>query len=193
VRTERDRNLTDAERAHEPEEHGAIPSRAGADKDVPSETEEQQRDVTTGAPPQATGTTERDVTADAMAKTAAFLGTVRLAIQAPLAALPRLSDAPTGPTPTPRRSGRLASQPPSAVPVRPSKKGEILAMKKLGIISRDDEAELANVRDFDKFLVSAMQPRHFAALRDIFPAANALPNAELRLITNQVTATATVC
>nr|XP_034570132.1 uncharacterized protein LOC117834714 [Setaria viridis] len=81
----------------------------------------------------------------AKAKTEAFLTSVRLALQQPLAS--RLAVPPTtAPTPTPRRSGRLAKQTLNAT-VRPSKKGEVLAMKKLGIISREGEAE--QVRNFD--------------------------------------------
>nr|XP_034585420.1 uncharacterized protein LOC117848198 [Setaria viridis] len=77
--------------------------------------------------------------AAAMAKTSAFLTAVRLALQAPLAIRATSgSVAHATAAPTPRRSGRLASQTQN-VNVRPSKRGEVLVMKKLGIISREED------------------------------------------------------
>lgn len=58
-------------------------------------------------------------------------------------------------------------------------------MRKLGIISNDDDANCAAAAEFDKFLNTTVQPRHFAALRDIFPAANALSDADLMQIASQ--------
>nr|TKW22727.1 hypothetical protein SEVIR_4G247100v2 [Setaria viridis] len=52
-------------------------------------------------------------------------------------------------------------------------------MRKLGIIDHDADADHAAAKDFDKFLKSRMQPRHFAALRDIFPLANDLTDDQL--------------
>lgn len=75
-------------------------------------------------------------------------------------------------TPHPRRIARLASQPLNTT-VRPSKKGEVLAMKKLGISTKDDEAKHVTEAVFDKFLKTTMQQRHFDAPRDIFPAREA--------------------
>lgn len=69
--------------------------------------------------------------------------------------------------------------------VRPSKKGEVLAMKKLGIITQEHEAAQVTDKEFDKFLATTMQPRHFATLRDIFPIANNLTDHELLQITSQ--------
>lgn len=55
-------------------------------------------------------------------------------------------------------------------------------MKKLGVISQDAEGDCVTPCDFDKFLHSAVQPEHFAALRDIFPLANELSDHELMQI-----------
>lgn len=85
---------------------------------------------------------------------------------------------------TPRCSKRLAAQPLNMA-IRASKKGEVLAMKKLGIITHDHEAGQVTDKEFDKFLVTTMQPCHFAALRDIFSTANNLTDEELLQITSQ--------
>nr|TKV92775.1 hypothetical protein SEVIR_9G182400v2 [Setaria viridis] len=124
--------------------------------------------------------------AAAKEKAAAFLASVRMAIQPPLAAEPPRQITPVTTSQT-RRSSRLAAQPLNTA-VRASKKGEILAMKKLGIITQDHEAAQITDKDLDRFLVSTMQPRHFAALRDIFPAANGLTDQELLLLTSQACA-----
>lgn len=118
----------------------------------------------------------------ALARTTAFLNSVRLALQAPLASRPAVTTPAAASTP--RRSGRLANQALNST-VRPSKKGEILVMKKLGIVPREQDTEQVSAAEFDRFLRSTMQPRHFAALRDIFPAANTLSDDELMRITSQ--------
>nr|TKW15366.1 hypothetical protein SEVIR_5G233400v2 [Setaria viridis] len=117
----------------------------------------------------------------ALVRMTAFLNSVCLALQAPLTARPAITTPAAAPTP--RRSGRLANQALNST-VRPSKKGEILVMKKLGVVPREQDAEQVSTAEFDKFLHSTMQPKHFAALRDIFPAANALSDDELMRITS---------
>ncbi|CAL5070105.1 unnamed protein product [Urochloa decumbens] len=72
---------------------------------------------------------------EAKAATAVFLASVSRALQVPLASMPARGDAPpacNAATPGRRRSDRLASQTFNST-VRPSKKGEILVMKKLGL------------------------------------------------------------
>ncbi|CAN6315049.1 unnamed protein product [Urochloa humidicola] len=123
-------------------------------------------------------------TAAAMAATTAFLASVRAALQVPLAdrrlvhlgnAMPAASGTVA---PLPRRSGRLAAQALNLT-VRPSKKGEVLAMRKLGYTHKDEQAAQAASAEFDKFLKLPMQKKDFAALRDMFPLAKLLTDVEL--------------
>nr|XP_034579445.1 skin secretory protein xP2-like isoform X1 [Setaria viridis] len=139
------------------------------------------------APEQAPPASPGSCSAVAMAKTTAFLSSIRLALQEPLISRPPVQGTPN-PVPAPRRSGRLASRTVNAL-VRPSKKGEILAMRKLGIISREEELHQEAAKDFDRFLVTAMRPQHFAALRDIFPAARELSDDDLRMVAQQAACT----
>lgn len=111
-------------------------------------------------------------------KAAMFLDSVRLAFQVPLASRP----ATPAPSTATRRSGRLAKQALN-IAIRPSKKGEVLAMRKLGIIPADGDIEHA--RNFDKFIATTMQPAHFEALRDFFPAARELTDNDLLQIAGQ--------
>lgn len=162
---------------------GASRATPAAESDLPV-ADPATNHVPAQPPPPAT--MAEDVAA-AKEKAAAFLASVRMAIQPPLAAEPPRQITPVTTSQTPRRSSRLAAQPLNTA-VRASKKGEILAMKKLGIITQDHEAAQITDKDFDRFLVSTMQPRHFAALRDIFPAANGLTDQELLLLTSQACA-----
>lgn len=60
-------------------------------------------------------------------------------------------------------------------------------MRKLGIITHNEEAGRVTGKEFDRFLVTTMQPRHFAALRDIFPAGKELTDDELLMMRNAIT------
>lgn len=130
--------------------------------------------------------------AAARAKTTKFLSSIRLALQAPLIGATSQIGPPAtntaNPVSAPRRSGRLANQALNAL-VRPSKKGEVLAMRKLGIIAPDEELHHQAAKEFDRFIAAAMLPQHFAALRDIFPAARLLSDDELRTAAQQAAST----
>lgn len=136
----------------------------------------QARRRNASAPPPPTRQGQRapqaDEPAQAKARTEAFIASVRLAQQAPLAAGPPKPTAPP-PAQSPRRSTRLATNALNSA-IRPSKKGELLTMKKLGILTQEHQTTSAADKDFNKFLTTTMKPCHFAAFRDIFPAANNL-------------------
>ncbi|CAO2166201.1 unnamed protein product [Urochloa humidicola] len=134
---------------------------------------------------------------EAKAATAAFLASVSQALQVPLATLPgrggRNVAVPGTTTPaTPvRRSARLANEVLNST-VRASKKGEVLVMRKLGLCPEDPTAgqprqELAAV------FKGPLDASSFAALRDIFPAANALTDADLMALGTQLTGAISVC
>lgn len=133
-------------------------------------------------PPPAQATERTPATAAAMAATTAFLAGISLATRSPLisaipapAALP-VRQAP--PAPKLRRSGRLAQETLNLT-VRPSKKGEILAMKRLGFIGKGgcsiDDAR----REFERFFSKIVDIQNLPALRDLFPAARELSDEEL--------------
>lgn len=111
----------------------------GSEQPFPPSPTVLNRDATTPAAPSPTAPQSSPGSlAAAKAKTAAFLSSIRLALQMPLSDMPPAvtNTATTQMMNTPRRSDRLASKPLN-VAVRPSRKGEILAMKKLGVISND--------------------------------------------------------
>nr|CAB3470701.1 unnamed protein product [Digitaria exilis] len=119
-----------------------------------------------------------------MAATSAFLASITLATQSPLiSAVPaeaRVAFPPTAPTPSLRRSGRLASQPLNLT-VRPSKKGEILAMKRLGFLeaTTNNNGNIDDARkEFDRFFKEIVDTKNFPALRDLLPAARELNDDE---------------
>nr|CAB3453806.1 unnamed protein product [Digitaria exilis] len=123
-------------------------------------------------------------TEDAIAKTSAFLAGITLATISPLLGnFPAVARVPLPTTATPgwRRSGRLAAQPLNLT-VRPSKKGEILAMKRLGFLcngSRNDSDIEAVRKEFDCFFKETMDVKNLSALRDLLPAARVLTDEEL--------------
>lgn len=77
-----------------------------------------------------------------------------------------------------RRSDRLAKQPLNLT-VRPSEKGEVLTMKKMGFI-KPGRTDIDGARkEFDNFFTNTVNIQGFPALRDLFPAARHLTDAEL--------------
>ncbi|CAN6314316.1 unnamed protein product [Urochloa humidicola] len=114
---------------------------------------------------------------EAKAATAAFLASVSHALQVPLATMPPRPVSPSPATPAPRRSNRLASQPLNSS-IRASKKGEVLVLRKLGW--RPDEGGSSDSRQkLASVFADNLDISHFASLRDIFPAARALSDADL--------------
>lgn len=117
----------------------------------------------------------------AEAATRAFLMAVTKSIQTPLAAKTTRRTKGPAPTPTPtilRRSRRIAAND-STPNVRPSKKGEVLLMRKLGVLPPHAPAikELQNA--YEQLFDQPLSTDHLAAIRDLFPAAEALDNDEL--------------
>lgn len=80
-----------------------------------------------------------------------------------------------------RRSGRLAKDPLNLA-VRPSKKGEILTMQRLGFLGNNPGAtvDVDNARkEYDRFFNDTLGVKNFPALRDLLPAARGLTDEEL--------------
>ncbi|CAN6202321.1 unnamed protein product [Urochloa humidicola] len=133
---------------------------------------------------------------EAKAATAAFLASVSHALQALLADMPPRRDATraAGPTPaapeTRRRSERLANEPLNAS-VRPSKKGEVMVMRKLGLYPSGDQGEPR--QELKGVFTGPLDTHSFSAIRDIFPAAHALSGAELMAAAMQVGGGISVC
>ncbi|CAN6174394.1 unnamed protein product [Urochloa humidicola] len=126
---------------------------------------------------------------EAKAATAAFLASVSQALQAPLASLPgcwgagvATPSSSSQATPDPRRSGRLDVQALNNT-VRPSKKGEVLVMRKLGLCAPND---MPNEEELKAVFTGPLDANHFASIRDIFPAAQALSDADLMAVAMQV-------
>nr|CAB3469678.1 unnamed protein product [Digitaria exilis] len=125
-------------------------------------------------------------TAAAMAATTAFLAGITLATRSPLIrSIP--GDArvaftvPDNAVSMPRRSSRLPSQPLN-VSVRPSKKGEILAMKRFGLLPEGVNSGAAIDKageKLDNFFDDIIDVKNLPALRDLFPAARGLSNDEM--------------
>ncbi|KAF8674304.1 hypothetical protein HU200_048128 [Digitaria exilis] len=133
-----------------------------------------------------TDTSNSPATDAAIAATSAFLAGITLATRSPLIRdLPGRACVPiaavAAATPSLRRSSRLAGQPLN-ISVRPSKKGEILAMKRLGFL-HPGNTDAANINDaqakFDHFFNAIVDVKNFQALRDLFPAARGLSDEEL--------------
>ncbi|CAN6356795.1 unnamed protein product [Urochloa humidicola] len=128
---------------------------------------------------------------DAKAATAAFLASVSQALQAPLATLPlrgsvAAPSASAQATP-PRRSVRLANQPLNST-VRASKKGEVLVLRKLGLLSGDPTGAGSLHPELASVFRGPLDTSTFAAMRDMFPAARALSDADLRAVAMQLQA-----
>lgn len=120
------------------------------------------------APALVASPTNSPSTAAAMAATTSFLAGITLATRSPLlSGIPttvRAAPPPATPTPSLRRSNRLASQPLNLT-VRPSKKGEVLAMNRLGFIGKGEP----NIEEARKEYI-----KNLPALRDLLPVARGL-------------------
>nr|CAB3452379.1 unnamed protein product [Digitaria exilis] len=76
----------------------------------------------------------------------------------------------------------LSRDQPLNLTIRPSKKGEILAMKHLGFLDeRESSTSMINDarREFDRFFNEIVDVKNFPALRDLFPVARGLSDEEL--------------
>ncbi|KAF8658860.1 hypothetical protein HU200_059354 [Digitaria exilis] len=77
------------------------------------------------------------------------------------------------------RSGRLANQPINQA-IRPSKKGEVIAMKKLGFLGGNATHDIEDAcKEYKRFFTEVVDMRNFPALRDLLPAARDLTDEEL--------------
>lgn len=63
--------------------------------------------------------------------------------------------------------------------MRPSKKGEILAMKRLGFVGIGSNNPEEARKEFDHFFNKMVDIQNFPAVRDLFPAARELSDDEL--------------
>ncbi|CAN6271947.1 unnamed protein product [Urochloa humidicola] len=128
---------------------------------------------------------------DAKAATAAFLASVSQALQAPLATLPlrgsAAAPAASAQATPPRRSVRLANQPLNST-VRASKKGEVLVLRKLGLLPADPTSAGSLHPELASVFRGPLDTSTFAAMRDMFPAARALSDADLRAVAMQLQA-----
>ncbi|KAG2590488.1 hypothetical protein PVAP13_5NG059740 [Panicum virgatum] len=121
------------------------------------------------------------------AATTDFISSMRRALQAPLAqkTSARHSSTPASLLKAQRRSSRIANQNSA---VRPSKRGEAVLMRKLGVLPDGhqvtDEARNKYCKLFDKPLSN----KHLAAIRDLFPAAQALSDEVLSAAAMQIDA-----
>ncbi|KAF8733313.1 hypothetical protein HU200_014917 [Digitaria exilis] len=128
-----------------------------------------------------------------MAATSAFLAGITLATRSPLISdIPAVARVPfpsAPPTPCQRRSSRLASQPINLT-VRPSKKGEILAMKRLGFLDTNTGGNNIDTarKEFTRFFNDIVDIKNFPALRDLLPAARGLDDEELMATIQQASA-----
>ncbi|CAN6344276.1 unnamed protein product [Urochloa humidicola] len=127
---------------------------------------------------------------EAKAATAAFLASLSRALQAPLAALPS-RPAPLSPATAPRRSSRLANKPLNAT-VRPSKKGEVLVLRKLGFNPGNENTDEVR-QQLAAVFHGPLELPHYESLRDIFPAARALSDAELMAAAAQASQAVCAC
>ncbi|CAN6234554.1 unnamed protein product [Urochloa humidicola] len=76
---------------------------------------------------------------------------------------------------------KLANQPLNST-VRPSKKGEVLVMRKLGLCAPDDMPH----EELKEVFAGPLDAKLFVAMRDIFPAARALSDADMMVVAMQV-------
>lgn len=115
----------------------------------------------------------------AMAAARAFISSVAYAIQTPLTMKTKKPQATPAATPTILCRIRRIAKTDNNSNVRPSKKGEILLMHKLGVIQPDapvtKEAQEAYATLFDR----PLPPEHLVAIRDLFHAAQVLSDSDL--------------
>ena len=125
--------------------------------------------------------------AAATAATANFIASVRRALQAPLAQLPasRRTSSAVSPVKSQRRSNRIANQPLNSS-VRPSKRGEVVLMRKLGILADGDPVTNDAKTKLDKLFDKPLEKKQLDAIRDLFPVAQALSDEELSTAAMQI-------
>ncbi|CAO2161977.1 unnamed protein product [Urochloa humidicola] len=137
---------------------------------------------------QARGVGLQSAVEEAKAATAAFLASVSQALQAPLATMPPKNATASQALDTPlRRSKRLTNQPLNST-VRASKKGEVLVMRKLGLLPDDPSGTGPLHPELASVFRGPLDTSSFAAMRDMFPAARALSDADLRAVAMQLQA-----
>lgn len=136
----------------------------------------------------ATTTPQSPSTAAAIAATSAFLAGITLATRSPLIAeapqQARVAVPRAKPAPSTRRSERLANQSLNLT-VRPSKKGEVLAMKRLGFLGNEGNNLEQCRKEFDLFFTKLVDIKNFPAIRDLLPAARELSDEELLAAAHQ--------
>nr|CAB3486214.1 unnamed protein product [Digitaria exilis] len=96
----------------------------------------------------------------------------------------------TATKPSLRRSSRLAKQPLNLT-VRPSKKGEVLAMKRLGFITSGCTDLEGARKELTRFFTETVDIQNFPALRHLLPAARHLTDEELQEAVQQASALVT--
>ena len=122
------------------------------------------------------------------AATADVISGVRRALQAPLALHPgSRSSTPAPPTQPQRRSTRIASQPLHSA-VRPSKRGEAVLMRKLGVLAAGEQPTDEARKKYFKLFDKPLDKKQLAATRDLFPAAQTLSDEELSAAAMQIDA-----
>jgi len=84
-----------------------------------------------------------------------------------------------------RRSNRIANQPLNSS-VRPSKRGEVVLMRKLDILADGDLVTNDAKTKLDKLFDKPVEKKQLDAIRDLFPAAQALSDEELSTAAMQI-------
>lgn len=111
--------------------------------------------------------------------TKAFIATVAKAVQTPLAATTgRRRQAPAPVTPTILRRSHIIARNECTSTVRPSKRGEVLLIRKLGIAPADTPISKENQEAYEQLFRRPLSADHLAAIRDLFPAAQALSDSD---------------
>ncbi|CAL5092434.1 unnamed protein product [Urochloa decumbens] len=123
-----------------------------------------------------------DSDAEAERELQKFAAQVQTKVRTPLAPLapkkPSRADAlPAGEFKLPQRSRRLASQPLSNVPA--ARRGEVLMMKRFGIIPENGAATMSSRKAYDALYREKLEDKEFAAARVLFPTGKA-PSARPR-------------
>lgn len=125
--------------------------------------------------------------AAALEATKAFFASVAQAIQTPLAPKGVRRRQPAQARSTARaaknvdtnlrRSGRLAQG--NLNTVRPSKRGEVLMMRKMGILKEGELVTDEAKRAYEQIFNKPLSKKHLTAITELFPAAGCLSDEEL--------------
>lgn len=116
-----------------------------------------------------------------MVATQAFITSMSEALCSPLVSKPRARQAVAAaatPTPSSRRSTRIAKLHGTST-VRPSKRGEALMMRKLGVLPQTGLVTQEERKAYRELVEAPLSKNHIAAIRELFPAANALTDVEV--------------